>query len=199
MSDGPDAAAVPRRELRDPAELRALAHPLRLALLDLLAELGTATATEVSARLNESPANCSWHLRQLARYGYVEEAGTGPGRTRRWRLVLESRRIEGMTAELGRALDAVHDVQLDRQAGTIRTWRAGRHDEPPAWAEASLESDCWTWLTAEEAAEFQAAYLRLLDEHILPRSQRAHATDRPASSRPVRVLTWFFPTGPAAS
>ncbi|TDD66375.1 ArsR family transcriptional regulator [Jiangella aurantiaca] len=196
MSDQPPA--VPRRELRDPAELRALAHPLRLAILDLLAELGTATATEVSARLNESPANCSWHLRQLARYGYVEEAGTGPGRTRRWRLVLEFRRVDQMSGELERALDAVQDVQLERQVQAIRDWRARRREEP-AWAETTVESDCWTWLTAEEAAEFQAAYERLLQEHILPRSRRAHATDRPPGSRPVRVLYWFFPTGPVST
>lgn len=199
MTDQP-SGAMPRRELRDPAELRALAHPVRLALIDLLAELGTATATEVSTRLHETPANCSWHLRQLARYGYVEEAGTGPGRNRRWRLILEDRRLgpTRQSRELAHARDAVQDIQLDRQTRAIRDWRVTRHDEPPAWEDAIVESDCWTWLTAEEAAEFRAAYERLLDEHVLPRAQRAHAADRPPGSRPVRVVGWLFPTGPTS-
>lgn len=197
MTDQPHGV-VPRRSLREAAELRALAHPARLALLDLLAELGTATATQVSARLHESPANCSWHLRQLERYGYVEEAGTGPGRNRRWRLVVEDRRVEVASAELAQARDAVQDVQLDRQIRALRDWRARRGDEPREWDDAIVESDCWTWLTADEAAEFRAAYERLLEQHVLPRAQRAHDADRPPGSRPVRVVGWAFPTGPAS-
>lgn len=67
--------------------LRALAHPVRQRLLRALAAAGTATATELAEQVGESPPNCSWHLRQLARYGFVTEAGGGPGRKRPWRLV----------------------------------------------------------------------------------------------------------------
>ena len=57
-----------------------MAHPVRLRLLAELADLGQATATELAERTGESPANCSWHLRQLARYGFIEEAESGAGR-----------------------------------------------------------------------------------------------------------------------
>src|SRR5215467_3284043 len=74
------------RELTDPKAMRALAHPVRLALLEALTDAGTLTATEAGERVGESPANASFHLRQLAKYGFVEEAEGGTGRRRPWRL-----------------------------------------------------------------------------------------------------------------
>ncbi|WP_232733957.1 helix-turn-helix domain-containing protein [Kitasatospora sp. CB02891] len=64
-------------------------HPVRIALLDLLAEAGTVTSTGAAARLGLSSGLCSFHLRQLARYGLVEEVPQG-GRARPWRLRWET-------------------------------------------------------------------------------------------------------------
>src|SRR5215467_5092526 len=72
------------RKITDARAMRALAHPVRLALLEALAHAGTLTATQASELLGESPANCAFHLRTLAKYGYVEEAGGGKGRERPW-------------------------------------------------------------------------------------------------------------------
>ena len=69
-----------RLNLTDPRAIRALAHPLRWALLEALGQAGTLTATQASEMLGESPANCAFHLRTLAKYGFVEEAGGGRGR-----------------------------------------------------------------------------------------------------------------------
>ena len=66
--------------------MRALAHPVRLALLEVLADEGRLTATEAGEKVGESPANASFHLRQLAKYGFVEEAEGGTGRRRPWKL-----------------------------------------------------------------------------------------------------------------
>ena len=74
------------RELTDPKAMRALAHPVRLALLEAFADTETLTATEAGERVGESPANASFHLRQLAKYGFVEEAEGGTGRRRPWKL-----------------------------------------------------------------------------------------------------------------
>src|ERR1700750_2527894 len=71
----------PPREVTDPRAMRALAHPVRLALIEALAERPL-TATEAGERVGESPANASFHLRQLAKYGFVEEAEGGTGRPR---------------------------------------------------------------------------------------------------------------------
>ena len=63
------------RELTDSRTLRALTHPVRIALIEALLLGGAMTATEVGERISESPTTCSFHLRQLAKYGFVEEAG----------------------------------------------------------------------------------------------------------------------------
>jgi DNA-binding transcriptional ArsR family regulator len=74
------------RRLTDAQTLRALAHPVRIALYEELAYGGAMTATELGERIGETPTTCSFHLRQLAKYGFVEEAGGGKGRARPWRL-----------------------------------------------------------------------------------------------------------------
>src|ERR1700723_3622052 len=71
--------------LCDPRALRAYAHPLRLALMGLLRREGPQTATQAAQALGESVPSCSFHLRQLAKYGLVEEAGGGRAREKPWR------------------------------------------------------------------------------------------------------------------
>ncbi|MGH3444839.1 MAG: winged helix-turn-helix domain-containing protein, partial [Nocardioidaceae bacterium] len=59
------------RRVQDAAALKALSHPLRVALLGALVTEGPMTATQAAALLDESPSNCSWHLRKLAEHGFV--------------------------------------------------------------------------------------------------------------------------------
>src|ERR1700690_1369550 len=79
-------AADQLRHVDDASTLRALTHPIRLQLIELLKVAGPLTATEAGERIGESPTTCSFHLRQLAKYGFVEEAGGGRGRARPWRI-----------------------------------------------------------------------------------------------------------------
>ncbi|NEE02403.1 winged helix-turn-helix domain-containing protein [Phytoactinopolyspora halotolerans] len=191
---------VPHRDLRDPAALRALAHPVRLSILEQLMQLGSGTATELAELLEgESPANCSWHLRQLARYGFVEVAGTGPGRQRRWKPVIESTTFGGSdeTPALARAVDAVDEVILDREVERMQAWRRARRDETDRWRDGSVEAYAWAWMTAEELAAFKDDFRALIERHIMPRlEQRADPARRPRGARPVRLVTWLIPTGP---
>src|ERR1700685_4122500 len=89
------------RKVTDARTMRALAHPVRIALVEALSLGGAMTATQVGERIGESATTCSFHLRQLAKYGFVEEAGGGTGRSRPWRLTSigmsfsPSRGIEG--------------------------------------------------------------------------------------------------------
>src|SRR2546425_10594901 len=76
-------------ELTDPKVMRALAHPARTAILNLLQEQGSATATECAEAVGESPSACSYHLRQLAAYGFVEQVPSEDGRERRWRAAIK--------------------------------------------------------------------------------------------------------------
>ena len=71
--------------ITDPTVMRALAHPVRMALIELFGVHPTLTATQASEALGESPANCAFHLRTLAKYGFIEEAGGGRGRERPWK------------------------------------------------------------------------------------------------------------------
>src|SRR5579875_2072487 len=65
------------RTITDARTMRALAHPVRIAIIEVLGLGGPMTATEVGEEIDESPTTCSFHLRQLAKYGFVEEAGGG--------------------------------------------------------------------------------------------------------------------------
>src|SRR5687767_14852819 len=71
--------------LSDPKALRAYAHPLRMALVGLLRREGPLTATQAAERLGESVPNCSFHLRQLAKYGLAERVEGADAREKPWR------------------------------------------------------------------------------------------------------------------
>ncbi len=66
--------------------LRALAHPLRWKLFDIVGREGTATATRCAELTGESVASCSYHLGMLGKYGYVEQV-PGSGKERPWRSI----------------------------------------------------------------------------------------------------------------
>jgi helix-turn-helix protein len=82
------------RRVTDPLALRAMAHPLRLKLIGLVGIDGTLTATQAAAALDSTPAVTAYHLRTLAEYGFVGDAGSGAAvaADRSGRLVLLERR-----------------------------------------------------------------------------------------------------------
>src|SRR3954451_8987398 len=103
-----------RREIQDPRVLRAMAHPFRLRLLDLIVRRGTLTSAEAAEATGESTASCSFHLRQLAEYGFTEQAEARSGRERRWRRVEGGERIPvSRDPVLARAMSAAGRVILD--------------------------------------------------------------------------------------
>jgi DNA-binding transcriptional ArsR family regulator len=98
-------------EMTDPAVIRALAHPARAAILAFLSD-GPATATECSEAADESPSSCSYHLRTLAKLGFVEETASEDGRERRWRLKIEGHGIPKSAQESPAATFSSHEVHL---------------------------------------------------------------------------------------
>lgn len=103
----------------DPRSLRALAHPLRMRILDLLSDQGPATSARLAAQLGENTGTVSWHLRHLAEHGYIEEEeGRGTKRERWWRrkdrtLVLRTRDMQG-DPQTRQALEAYQRHYLER-------------------------------------------------------------------------------------
>src|SRR5580692_2386054 len=130
-SDG--AHEVPElRKITDARTLRALAHPVRIALFEELALGGAMTATQVGERIGESATTCSFHLRQLAKYGFVEEAGGGTGRSRPWRLTSSGMSFSPSgDTEAEIASDAVVRMFRERQLERYQTWRSTKASYPP--------------------------------------------------------------------
>ncbi|MEX5718867.1 helix-turn-helix domain-containing protein [Geodermatophilus maliterrae] len=93
LEQTPPTPAVDVHDVHDARTLRALAHPLRATLLGLLRAEGPSTASKLGQRLGESSGSTSYHLRQLAGFGLVEEVpGEGTGRERWWRALHRSTR-----------------------------------------------------------------------------------------------------------
>lgn len=180
MTDDPGGVPV-----TDPHRIRALAHPLRLALLELLGD-GPATATECAASTGDSVASCSFHLRMLAKYGWIEPAERR-GREKPWQLVTQGRdlRPETDNPESMRAMGAMAHQWLDHETEHVRTWLAAAVHEPADWLNACTLYEAKVWATVEELAELSAAVQRLTDHFDERRDEPAA---RPPGARPVRVL-----------
>ena len=137
-----------------PELLRALAHPVRIALIEELSIAGPMTATEVGERIGESPTTCSFHLRQLAKYGFVEEAGGGKGRARPWRMtsigMSWGSAHDDPDAEI--AAGALSRVIRERQLDRYRTWLQTKTAYPRRWREAAGDSEWAAYLTEPSAA-----------------------------------------------
>lgn len=192
-SGPPEASRPPElRKVDDARTLRALAHPVRIALIEALSLGGAMTATELAEEIGESPTTCSFHLRQLARYGFVEEAGGGKGRARPWRMTSIGMEIPTVddpeTTIAGATLARLfRERQLDR----YRTWRETNATYPLRWREAAGDSELVFYMTAEELKQLNAE-LRAL---VGPRFQE-RLTDpslRPAGAVPVEMLIFSYP------
>ena len=182
------------RSVTDPRGLRALAHPTRLALLELLAYEGPLTATEAGERLGESPSSCSFHLRQLAKHGYIEEAGGAGGRQRPWRVArgadYTASESDPETALAGAALTKVVEVTRQRR---IDEWHATARSYPKEWQEAAFASYRPTFLTAAELKAMGDAIDKLFEPY---RGRMTGDAPRPKDGLPVALIMNGFPVKP---
>ena len=149
-----------RRRVTDSDALKALAHPVRLALLETLVTEGPMTATQAAQRVGSSPSNCSWHLRKLAEHGFVREARGHAGRNRPWQAVsqgLDWGEPDDTAADPTDriAAEALTDLLVEREVQRLRAAQASRDTEPAAWQEVTGLVSSMLWLTAEEAADLR--------------------------------------------
>jgi DNA-binding transcriptional ArsR family regulator len=141
--------------------MRALAHPTRLALLDHLHTAGQATATECAVAVGDSPSSCSYHLRALARWRFVEEGDGGVGRERPWRAT--ATRIE--FGSDGLESTVLRDEVLGRQQQRVRDALRREHEVPPRWRRATQTSSATLELTPSELESLGERFEQLLDEY----------------------------------
>ena len=172
--------------------MRALAHPLRLSLLGELIHAGTLTATQAGKILGETPANCAFHLRTLARYGLVEEAGGGKGRERPWRRAVTgfNLRTTQQDPQAAAAAGALDRVWTDRTTERARASLHARHSWPPGWLEVLGESQRLRYLTLAEAAELQDQLRAVLDRFT---ERNENPAARPPGAMPVEMLLLSYP------
>jgi DNA-binding transcriptional ArsR family regulator len=176
------------------AEMRALAHPVRLELLQLLGSEGAFTASEAARRLDETPANISWHLRKLAEYGFVRQ-GEGRGRQKPWKFVAQSLMF-GEDAEDAAAATALSDLFFDHEFQVMRTSMRNQDAEPEVWRDATSVTQSRLWLTPEEARSLGRRLHELFtDEGLLGRNQDPAL--RPDGARLMALMSWVVPYGPA--
>jgi DNA-binding transcriptional ArsR family regulator len=177
--------------LSDPRALRALAHPTRLAILEQLHHGGASTATTCGVAVGISPAAASYHLRSLARWGLVEEAGGGTGRERPWQAVGTGFSFESAAAESPAELAATAALGGQLVANGERWTREFVRAEPqlePAWRRASHLANKTLTLTPAEAEEVVARIEELLEPY-----GRSSRTEPPEDARVVRMLLRLFP------
>jgi predicted ArsR family transcriptional regulator len=161
-------------------------HPVRAALLGLLAEQDTVTSTEAAGRLGYSSGLCSFHLRQLARYGRIEEAPHHGGRARPWRLRREER--EAPAEEFGELARGLEDE-------SYRRWQAQRELAPAEWRQDEAFSSV-VYLTPEEMAAVAETVRQTLARY---QDRERGPAARPATARPVALITRLFPLLPGSA
>lgn len=164
--------------------MRAMAHPLRLDLIELLGSLGPATAAECARHLGSTQASCSFHLRQLAKYGFVEQAEpSGDARERPWQLTdIEQ---NWSASEGGAAAKGLERVFVQREADRILAWQATSAQQPEVWREAGFVGGATLPITVEEMASVRDQMRVVLEPYIARLSERS---DWPADHRFVRIL-----------
>jgi hypothetical protein len=172
--------------IRDPKTLRALAHPLRWKLIEVLGNYGPSTATQCAEVLHESVASCSYHLNVLAQYGFVAEV-PGKGRQKPWRLVRVNQSWSSieMDDETAIAAEAAGDAFLEKEFASIRERYRVQDRESLEWRRITGTYATTEFLTAEEAAEVQARIAEVFKPYA---GRLENAENRPEGARPVRYF-----------
>jgi hypothetical protein len=180
-------------KLTDPRMMRALAHPARIAIWMHLGLRGAATATECADVAALSPSACSYHLRTLARYGFVEEdrASAADGRERPWRarllaLDLEDRADDPPSAQVASWLlsDSIRAAAEEDRARYL----ARRSEYPADWRAASGEVFSVAHVTPDELDRLREEVHEILAPYI-----RLDPAERSPGALPVRVMLDLFP------
>ncbi|SOE02540.1 winged helix-turn-helix domain-containing protein [Blastococcus haudaquaticus] len=187
MADPPPGAAI---DVHDVRALRALAHPLRMSLLATLRSDGPSTASRLAERLGESSGATSYHLRQLAGFGFVEEVpDEGTTRERWWRALHRSTRwnTEDFLDEPGgpEIVDELTDRLVAHQRRMLAAFAAERERADAAWRAAASLND---W-----ALRISPARARELMDELNGVLQRWRDEEEEPDQPLVHVLLDLFP------
>jgi DNA-binding transcriptional ArsR family regulator len=184
------------------AQLRALAHPLRVQLLQALYAEGQATASQLARLLGESSGATSYHLRALHRAGMVEEAEPRSGRERWWQRPPDRVMIpnsvppdasDSERAELQAAHAQLESVFVGRDEQALGRWTEIRYDLPMEWQDAQWIGNFRIWGTAGEIRDLARAVLELSEP--LRKPPESGDPERLEVHLTLRVLPQSVPPG----
>lgn len=174
------------QRVTDPLRIRALAHPLRVKIFDIVNERTEVTATECGEILGESAASCSFHLRTLEKYGFVERA-QARGREKPWRPVAQSwemRPEPGSDGEM-RPFQELAMLGLDSEWDRVRRYFASAPQETDEWIQATTFTRSTFWATADELAELSRELQHITDRFA---SRNDDPAARPEGARKARMV-----------
>ncbi|MCL3862786.1 transcriptional regulator [Actinotalea sp. K2] len=190
---GPDrgSGAVPAMRVTDPARIRALTHPVRLDILEILDDVGQATATQCAERLGETVANCSFHLRSLAKAGFIEPAPVR-GREKPWRPVAHHRSMDYDPTDpaSGRAMGEMAGLMVLREAERVRDFLQRNVEQPEQWRDTVSITTAGFWATADEMRALVQDVQHLTDRYA---GRWRDPSLRPAGARPGRLFATINP------
>src|SRR5580698_1625076 len=172
--------------------LRAYAHPVRMKLIVALRTRGALTATQAGRLLGESSGTCSFHLRQLAKYGLVEETGGGTGREKPWRATTTSTSWDELpeTPEALAAASLLSETVAQWYFAELMRWLEVRSGEDENWQRAAFFGDRFLWVTADELDQVGRELLAVTDKYF---EREVKPELRPKGARLATYLHLGFP------
>jgi len=190
-----DERQVPGRSvtrLDNAMALRAYAHPVRMKLILALRTRGPLTATQAGRLLGESSGTCSFHLRQLAKYGLVEETGGGTGREKPWRATTTSTAWDELqeAPEAAAAAGLLSEVLAESYFAQLMRWLEVRPGESEQWQQAAFIGDRLLWVTADELAQVGRDLAAVVDKYF---ERQVKPELRPPGARLATYLHLGFP------
>jgi len=171
----------------DPLALRALAHPIRWKLIDVLTSEGTVTATRCSELTGESTATCSYHLGVLAKYGYIRRVAAEQWREKPWQLVTPDLSLSaaGLDEEQNAASRAVAAAFVDYEMTRLKDSLRLSAQEPEEWRGGNKVMAATVWLSPGELRQAIADIGQVLDKYG---GQEGAGRQHRAGARPARLF-----------
>ena len=182
-------------------DIKAFTHPLRMRLWRILSDQGMATASMLARLTGESSGQTSYHLRQLEKFGFVEEVpGEGTGRERWWKPLGFSATLFPTTEEpeLDPSRHVLSQFLIDEHAEHLARWRDQAQHEPDEWRQATTSTTAGTWMTDAELKRLSEALEAVVHKHVEGAWERHERAKRDGERR-IRVYidTLVLPDPPA--
>jgi DNA-binding transcriptional ArsR family regulator len=177
-------------ELTDPRAMRALAHPVRLSILEVLHANGTANATECAREIGESPQACSYHLRALAKWGFIRQVDSDDARETRWAPAARNVQFSSVaddSPEFQAAASLLQRQVLERDNRIVAEYLRREDEFSDDWRDAATFSSGFIVVSPDELRELNKQFAELL------RAYGSDRAERPEDARRVDVILRALP------